>query len=141
MKTKMKAMKTKMKAKTYMTAMLAVLIVGLVLTAVAIAADRGPQRVTATLVNGTGDVIPPVGDTGRFYPSHLLFSCAAGETQTVHYVSSGVTHQVGTKVVSATDALMALTNVPPMFKGDKLTVTSNATTVTNRVTLIGDLFD
>ena len=96
---------------------------------------------TATLVNGTGDVIPPVGDTGRFYPSHLLFKSAAGETQTVHYVSQGVTVLVGTKVVAENDALLALTTVPPLFSGDKLTVTSNATTVANQVTLVGTLFD
>lgn len=107
----------------------------------ALARDMGPQRVTATLTDGVGTIAPPTGDTGRFYPSHIIFDCAAGETQTVAYVVSGVTNTYGTKVVAAGDAVLALTNVPPMFSGDYFLVTGSDLTVTNSATLVGTLFD
>lgn len=113
----------------------------LLLVVVALARDMGPQRVTAVLPGGAGVVTPPTGDTGRFFPTHLVFAAAAGETQTVHYVIGGVTNLAGAKVIATGDAVLTLTNAPPLFSGDLLLVASNATGVTNKVTLIGTLFD
>lgn len=109
--------------------------------ALALARDLGPQRTAVTLPGGAGALAAPTGDTGRFYPSHMIFSCAAGETQTVRFVHGTVTNTYGTKVVAAGDAVMVLTNVPPLFSGDKILVASSATGVTNTATVIGTLYD
>ncbi len=126
-----------MKRMKMMVALLTLMVIALV----AYAASRGPQRVTATLNGGAGVVVPPTGDTGRFTAQYMVFACAAGETQTVKYVTAGVTNTYGTKVVAANDAVLALTNMPPLFTGDRVLVSSSATGVTNQVTLIGELYD
>lgn len=107
----------------------------------AMALDRGPQRVTASLPGGAGAIVPPTGDTGRFTAEYIVFDSAAGETQTVSYVTAGVTNVYGTKVVSATDHVLAITSMPPLFSGDRVLVASSATGVTNSATLVGTLFD
>jgi hypothetical protein len=107
------------------------------------AGDRGAQRYTVSLPLGAGSVTPiPTGGYGSFAPSYLVFSAAAGETQTVSYVTGAITNTVGTKVIASGSVVLAITNVPPMFAGDSLVIASSVTTgITNSVVLVGDLWE
>ena len=119
------------------------------LVGLAVAGDKGPQKVIANLPLGAGTITPVgTGDTGRFTPQYLVFQAAAGETQTVKYVVAStatnypaVTNSYGTKVIASGDFTLALTNLPPMFAGDQILITSSATAVTNRAYLVGSLWD
>jgi len=107
----------------------------------AIASDKGPQRYSATLVNGAGTLTPVSADAiGRFTPQYLVFAASNTETQTVSAVVSGVTLTVGTKVISAGSAMLAITNLPTMFPGDYFSIASSTTNgITNVVHVIGTL--
>lgn len=123
-------------------ALLIMAAVALVGTLAVFAAERGAQKYTASLPLGTGSVTPiPSGGYGRVTPQYLVFQAAAGETQTVSYVSGAITNTVGTKVIASGDAIMTVSNVPPLFAGDSLLIVSSATGVTNAVTLVGNLWD
>lgn len=116
-----------------------------VLSAPALAGDKGPQRATATVTTNSAAVQPPIGDTGRFTPQWLTLSAPAGVTSTVKWVASGAT---GTISTTAASGLLSLTNVPTMFFGDHFTVVPSADTNgvalgTNSITVkvIGFVFD
>jgi hypothetical protein len=117
--------------------------------AVVNAGEKGPQKHAATLALGAGTITPvPTGDTGSFSPQYVVFQAAVGETQTVKYVTAStsanypaVTNTFGTKVIAAGDFTLALTNMPPMFAGDQILITSSATAVTNRAYLVGTLWN
>lgn len=104
------------------------------------ASDKGPQFVPATLPLGAGTVTP-VGQVGAFVPQYIVFTAPAGETQTVSLVVGSVTNTVGTKVIAAGDYVMVITNVPPMFVGDKFKIASSVVTGTNSCKVIGNLYD
>lgn len=118
-----------------------VLVVFAVMSIVAYAGDRGPQRVSATLALGAGTITPPTGDTGRFVPTYIVFNAPADSTQTVSYVSGAVTNTLATKSITATDKVLALTNAPPMFSGDLLRIVQAPASGTNTANLIGDLWE
>ena len=110
----------------------------------AMARDLGAQRVSSTsAATNTITLTPPTGDTGRFTAKYIVFDAAAGQTQSVVYVSGGVTNTVGSKVIASGDKILAITNVPAMFSGDVLRVTCTGAEAgaTNTVYLIGDLVD
>jgi len=120
--------------------MMLVCAILMTMSMMAMAADRGPQFISATLPLGAGTVTP-VGQLGVFVPQYIVFTAPAGETQTVSLVVGSVTNTVGTKVIAAGDYVMVITNVPPMFVGDKFKIASNVTTGTNSCKVIGNLFD
>jgi len=113
----------------------------------ATAGDRGPQFVRASLPLGAGAITPvPVAGTGRFTPQFITFQTAAGETQTVSYAAmvstnAAVTNACATLVVSATSHTLAITNIPPLFAGDKFVIVGSNTGTTNACVLVGTLFD
>lgn len=107
----------------------------------ALAGDKGPQQVLASLALGAGSITPPTGDTGRFTPSHLIINAPADSTQTVYGVYGGSTNTLGSKIVSATDKVYVFTNAPPMFSGDLVRVVSSTASGTNTARLVGNLWD
>ena len=132
--------------KVGMFALMAVIVaIALWIPQQAEAGDMGPQYYSGSLSNGAGILMPiATNGWGRFTPAYLVFKAAAAETQTVSYACAGgtVTNTYGTKVISATDHVLAITNVPPMFKGDHFVITSStATGITNIVTAVGTLFE
>jgi hypothetical protein len=109
----------------------------------ALAGDRGPQVVTASITGTTGTVTPiGAGGTGRFTPTHIVFGQATGVTNTLTYVSNGTTNTLGSKTTAASDFVLVVSNVPPMFAGDAIRVSATvATNAVSAVSVIGDLFD
>lgn len=116
------------------------LLVFLLCPAPAQARDLGPQKAVSTVTTNSASVSIPIGDTGRFTPTHLLISgIPSGSTQAVSYVASGYTGSVS---AATTANLIALTNIPPMFYGDGFLVTGSALTTNSlTVTVIGTVFD
>lgn len=104
------------------------------------ARDLGPQKVVSTVTTNSAVVAIPISETGRFTPTHLLIAgIPAGSTQAVTYVASGYT---GTVSAATTANLIALTNIPTMFYGDRFLVSGNALTTNSlTVTVIGEVFD
>lgn len=110
--------------------------------ATVMAADRGPQYYSASLPLGAGTVTPvATGGLGVFTPEYIVFAAHAGETQTISVVVGTITNAVGTKVIAAGDYIFAVSNVPPMFAGDKLKIASSVATGTNSCKVIGNLND
>ena len=107
----------------------------------AIAADRGQQKQATTIATNTASnvIALPIGDTGRFDPTWLvLVGGFGGTTQTVSYVAQGYTGTVATVTAAG---VTAITNVPTLFNGDKLIMTSSGTTNTITATVIGRVTD
>ena len=107
------------------------------------AADQGPQRRTTLCTTNDGPksaITPPVTATGRFDPAWLVLSgFVTGTTQTVSVVSGLYTQTISTVTANG---FTALTNLPTLFYGDKLLMTTTGlTTNTVRASLIGRVFN
>lgn len=104
------------------------------------AGDLGPQRLDSTISTNNAEVALPIGETGRFTAQYLIFTGLPVSTQEILYVASGYT---GTVAAASTDTLVAISNLPTLFFGDKFLVTANGITGTNTATatLIGTVFD
>jgi len=119
---------------------LAACIMG-VATLPAPAADRGPWRESTTTTNTAANALTlPMSDTGRLEVQYIVFAPVVTTTQTVAFVLGTQTNTYGTKVVTTSDGIMAITNIPPLFWGDKILSTS-ATTNAVTATVVGRLFD
>ena len=116
-------------------------LVALCMISVALAGDRGPQKVVTSLPLGSGTVTPPTGDTGRFILTHVIFTAPAATTQTVSFVTGSITNTIGTKVIAANDCILEITNAMPLFSGDHIRISSTALAATNSATCIGTLCD
>ena len=110
------------------------LVAGCVAGLAAMAAS--PARITGSVATaGTAFAVPVSGGVG-FRLEHAVFAAAAGTTQTVALVHGTVTNQLATKVVSATDRMLTVTNAPWLFAGDSVRVTTTATNAYDAV-LVG----
>jgi hypothetical protein len=119
------------------------LIAAPIIQAPAEARDLGPQRESFNVsVSNSVVGIPQISETGRFTPQWMLFrNIPAGCTQAVSYVVGGIT---STYAAATTVSILAISNVPTMFYGDKFIVVPSATVATNTpiiVTPIGTVFD
>ncbi len=122
-------------------ALLSVILPGLCLAAGAVL--RGPQRETVTVRLGAGEVtLVGAGGTARADVETVFFAqAAAGTTQTVSFVIGAVTNTAFTKVVAATDRLATASNMPTLFGGDKLLITSSSAAGTNAAYVVWHLTD
>ena len=94
---------------------------------VSVAVAGSPAQTTGTVAtNGTAITVPASGSVGYRLES-VVFGAEAGTTQTVALVQGGITNQIATKVVSATDRMLAVTNAPWLFSGESVRITTTAT--------------
>ena len=111
-------------------------VAGLMVSAAVVLAGS-PSQMTGTVVtNGTSLSIPASGSMA-YKLQAVVFGADASTTQTVSLVQSGITNQIATKVVSATDRMLSVTNGPWMFAGDLVRITTTATN-SYTVLLVGE---
>jgi hypothetical protein len=111
-------------------------IAGLALP-VGIAMAGSPAHVSGTVAtNGVAIEVPASGGTG-FRLEAVVFGADAGTTQTVALVQGGITNQIATKAVSATDRMLWVTNAPWLFAGESVRITTSATN-SYGVVLVGE---
>ena len=111
-------------------------VVGLMVSAV-VAMAGSPAQMTGTVAtNGAAFTVPASGSMG-YKLQAVVFGADASTTQTVSLVQSGITNQIGTKAVSATDRMLSVTNGPWMFAGDLVRITTSATN-SYTVLLVGE---
>ncbi len=118
---------------------LGLLMAGLCVAGVAAWAGSPARIAGSVATTGTAFAVPVSGGVG-FRLQHVVFAAAAGTTQTVALVQGSVTNQIGTKIVSATDRMLVVTNAPWLFAGDAVRVTTTATNAYNAV-LTGETQD
>jgi hypothetical protein len=108
--------------------------------AVGLALAGSPAQTTGTVAtNGTAITVPASG--GMAYRLQaVVFGATAGTTQTVALVQGGITNQIGTKVVSASDRMLTVTNAPWLFAGERVLITTTATNSYGAV-LVGETQD
>ena len=111
-----------------------------VLVAVGGALAGSPAQTTGTVaVAGTALTVPASG--GMAYKLQaVVFAADTGTTQTVALVQGGITNQLATKAVSATDRMLTVTNAPWMFSGETVRITTSATNAYG-VVLVGETGD
>ena len=111
-----------------------------VLVSVAVALAGSPAQTTGTVaVAGTALTVPASG--GMAYKLQaVVFGADASTTQTVSLVQSGITNQIATKAVSATDRMLSVSNAPWLFAGETVRVTTSATNA-YAVVLVGETGD
>jgi hypothetical protein len=111
-----------------------------VLVSVGGALAGSPAQTTGTVaVAGTAITVPASG--GMAYKLQaVVFAADAGTTQTVALVQGGITNQLATKTVSATDRMLTVTNAPWMFSGETVRITTTATNAYG-VVLVGETGD
>jgi len=99
-----------------------------------------PAQITGTVAtSGTSLNVPASGSVG-FKLQAVVFGAAAGTTQTVAVVQAGITNQIATKVVAATDRMLTVTNAPWLFSGQTVRITTTATN-SYGVVLVGETQD
>ena len=104
---------------------------------VGLAVAGSPVQTIATVAtNGTSITVPASGSMA-YRLETIVFGAPAGTTQTVALVQSGITNQMATKVVSATDCMLTVTNAPWLFAGEKVRITTTATN-SFRAVLVGE---
>lgn len=107
----------------------------LVLAVVGLAGS--PSQMTGTVATaGTGFTVPASGSMG-YKLQAVVFGAEAGTTQTVALVQGGITNQIATKAVSATDRMLSVTNGTWMFAGEQVRITTSATN-SYGVVLVGE---
>lgn len=95
--------------------------------AVGAALAGSPAQTTGTVATaGTAFTVPASGSMA-YRLEAIVFGATAGTTQTVALVQGGITNQIGTKIVSATDCMLTVTNAPWLFAGEKVRITTTAT--------------
>ena len=110
------------------------------LVPVAVALAGSPAQTTGTVATaGTSLGVPASGSVG-YRLQAVVFGATAGTTQTVALVEGGITNQIGTKVVSATDRMLTVTNAPWLFAGEQVRITTSATN-SYGVVLVGETED
>ena len=115
---------------------LLVILAGMV-TAAGVALAGSPAQTTGTVgTNGTTFAVPESGSVA-YRLQAVVFNATAGTTQTVALVQGGITNQIATKAVAATDRMLAVTNAPWMFAGESVLVTTSATNAYG-VVLVGE---
>lgn len=115
------------------------LMAGLMASA-GVAVAGSPVQTTGTVAtNGTAITVPASGSMA-YRLGAIVLGAPAGTTQTVALVQSGITNQIATKVVSATDCMLTVTNAPWLFAGEKVRITTTATN-SYRVVLVGETGD
>ena len=99
-----------------------------------------PVQTTGTVAtNGTSITVPASGSMA-YKLQAVVFGATAGTTQTVALVQGGITNQIGTKAVSATDLMLSVTNMPWLFEGEAVRITTSATN-SYGVVLVGETAD
>ena len=114
----------------------------LIASVIALNVHAAPFRATFQLAGGTGtytvtNVYNSASSGANF--SAIIFGNSATGTATIAYISGTTTSAAGTKVITATDKTLMVTNMPPLFVGDKIRVTSNDTG-TNTSAAVGEEF-
>lgn len=120
-------------------AVLALILLPLLVPSQALAT---PFRQTISMNAGSGSYtitnVYSAASTGvRLQALH--YSSLAVTTSTVSYIASGTTNSYGSKVVSATDRVLVFTNIPALFIGDRLPVTSSDTNA-HSIYVVGEEF-
>ena len=104
---------------------------------VGLALAGSPVQSSGTVAtNGTSFNVPASGSMA-YRLDAIVFGAPAGTTQTVALVQSGITNQIATKAVSATDCMLTVTNAPWLFAGEKVRITTTATN-SYRAVLVGE---
>lgn len=102
-----------------------------------------PFQQSFTLAGGAGtytiDSVYNDASTGARIEA-IAFASATNTTATIRYTVGGITNVAGTKVVHATDRVYTVTNIPALFKGDKIVITTTDTATTNTSYIVGDEF-
>ena len=112
------------------------LVAGAVVCA-GVALAGSPVQTTGTVAtNGTSITVPASGSMA-YRLGAVVFGASAGSTQTVALVQGGLTNQIATKAVSATDCMLTVTNAPWLFAGEKVRITTTATN-SYRAVLVGE---
>jgi hypothetical protein len=107
---------------------------------VGLALAGSPVQTTGTVAtNGTAITVPASGSMA-YRLQAVVFGASAGTTQTVALVQSGITNQIATKAVSATDCMLTVTNAPWLFAGEKVRITTTAAN-SYRAVLVGETGD
>ena len=102
-----------------------------------LAAAGSPVQTTGTVAtNGTAIAVPASGSMA-YRLQAVVFGADANTTQTVALVQGGVTNQIATKVVTATDRMLTVTNAPWLFEGQPVRITTSATN-SYGVVLVGE---
>lgn len=111
-----------------------------VATCASVALAGSPAQTTGTVAtSGTAITVPASG--GMAYKLQaVVFAADTGTTQTVALVQGGITNQIATKTVSATDRMLTVTNAPWLFAGETVRVTTSATNA-YAVVLVGETGD
>lgn len=104
------------------------ILLGVAVVAVAgLVLAGSPVQTTGTVAtNGTSITVPASGSMA-YRLQAVVFGATAGTTQTVALVQGGITNQVGAKAVAATDRMLSLTNMPWLFSGEAVRITTTAT--------------
>ena len=115
-------------------------VVAALLVSTAVAMAGSPTQTTGTVAtNGTSLSIPASGSMA-YKLQAVVFGADASTTQTVSLVQSGITNQIATKAVSATDRMLSVTNAPWLFAGETVRITTTATNAYGAV-LVGETGD
>ncbi|MCX6998254.1 MAG: hypothetical protein NTV49_14515 [Kiritimatiellaeota bacterium] len=105
---------------------------------VTVALAGSPAQTTGTVAtNGTAITVPASGSMA-YRLETVVFGADTGTTQTVALVQGGITNQIATKAVSATDRMLSVTNAPWLFAGESVRITTTATNSFG-VVLVGQL--
>ena len=117
----------------------AALVVGMLAFAGSLWAGSPAQVAGSVPTNGAAFTVPASGSMA-YKLQAVVFSAGAVSTSAVHTVSlvqGSLTNQIGTKTVAATDCMLTVSNAPWQFAGDKVRITTTATT-NYTVVLVGE---
>jgi hypothetical protein len=89
---------------------------------------------SATLTIESSDSVNPAKYNGVDI-EWIIIDATASTTSTVQYVTGGVTNQLGTKAVTATDKALAATNLPTLEHGDLIRITGD--TNSHNIVVVG----
>ena len=110
------------------------------LVSVVVALAGSPARVVSTVATNGVAIAAPASGGMAYRLQAVVFGATAGTTQTVALVEGGITNQIGTKVVSATDRMLSVTNAPWLIAGETVLITTTATN-SYGVVLVGETGD
>ena len=104
---------------------------------VGLAVAGSPVQTTATVATNGTAITEPASGSMAYRLETIVFGAPAGTTQTVALVQSGITNQIATKAVTATDCMLTVTNAPWLFASEKVRITTSATN-SYGVVLVGE---
>ena len=105
--------------------------------AVGVALAGSPAQTTGTVATAGTALAVPASGSMAYRLQAVVFGADAGTTQTVALVQGGITNQIATKAVSATDRMLSVTNAPWQFAGESVRITTSATN-SYSVVLVGE---